>query len=114
MELGDGKLANSDGLHADIIMLPSEFISGGSLITEIFGDSITPRQVQCNPNRAILCPKNEDTFKINDEVLGRLEGNPMEYLSIDSIDSLDPQEQANFPTEYLNSVTLGCQFIVLS
>ncbi|KMQ87709.1 atp-dependent dna helicase pif1-like protein [Lasius niger] len=103
--LGDGKLSNTDGLHIDTIEIPQDFITKGSLITKIFGYTITMKQVQDNPDRAILCPKNEDTFKINDEILGLMEGEEKEYLSIDSIVSDDPQEQLNFPTEFLNSMT---------
>ncbi|KAM0734113.1 ATP-dependent DNA helicase PIF1 [Formica fusca] len=105
MQLGDGKLRNTDGLHPDIIEIPQDFISKESLITEIFGDKITKEQIRENSDRAILCPKNEDTFKINDEILSLMEGEEKEYLSIDSIVSDDPQEQLNFPTEFLNSVT---------
>ncbi|KMQ86402.1 hypothetical protein RF55_14615, partial [Lasius niger] len=105
MQLGDGKLSNTDGLHLDTIEIPQDFISKESIITEIFGDRITKEQIRDNPDRAILCPKNEDTFKINDEILRLMEGEKKKYLSIDSIISDDPQEQLNFPTEFLNSVT---------
>ena len=114
MQLGDGKLSNTDGLHLDTIEIPQDFISKESIISEIFGDRITMEQIRENPDQAILCPKNEDTFKINDEILRLMEGEEKEYLSIDSIVSDDPQEQLNFPTEFLNSVhLLECQFIDL-
>lgn len=84
----------------NIIEIPLDFISKELLITEIFGDRITMELIKENPDRAILCPKNEDTFKINDEILGLMEGREKEYLSIDCIVSDDPQEQLNFPTEF--------------
>ncbi|XP_011883744.1 PREDICTED: ATP-dependent DNA helicase PIF1-like [Vollenhovia emeryi] len=105
LQLGDGKLSNMDELNPDTIEIPQDFISEQSLITEICGDRITMEQVRQNQDRAILCPKNEDTFKINDEILRLMEGDEKEYLSIDSIMSDDPQEQLNFPTEFLNSLT---------
>ncbi|KMQ82685.1 atp-dependent dna helicase pif1-like protein [Lasius niger] len=71
LQLGD-KLSNTDGLHPDTIETPQDFISR-SFITEIFGDRITMEQVRDNPDRAVLCPKNEDTFKINDEILRLME-----------------------------------------
>ncbi|XP_071652233.1 uncharacterized protein [Temnothorax longispinosus] len=104
MQLRDGKLSNTDGLHLDTIEIPQDFISKESIITEIFDDRITMEQRE-NPDRAILCPKNEDTFKINDEILRLMEGEEKEYLSIDSIVSDNPQEQLNYPTEFLNSMT---------
>ncbi|XP_024889920.1 uncharacterized protein LOC112466196, partial [Temnothorax curvispinosus] len=85
MQLGDGKLSSTDGLHLDTIEIPQDFISKESIITEIFGDRITMEQIRENPDRAILCPKNEDTFKINDEILRLMEGEEKEYLSINSI-----------------------------
>jgi len=105
MKLGDGEMSNSDGLHEDIIEIPKENITGGSLIKDIFGDKITAQDVRENPDRAILCPKNEDTFQINDEICRLMEGADKTYLSIDSIVSDDSQDQLNFPTEFLNSVT---------
>jgi len=105
MQLGDGKLYNTDGLNLDIIEIPQDFITKKSIINEIFGNKITKEQIRENPDRVILCPKNEDTFKINDEILRLMEGEEKKYLSIDSIVSDDPQEQLNFPTEFLNSVT---------
>ncbi|KMQ90800.1 hypothetical protein RF55_9409 [Lasius niger] len=105
MQLGDGKLYNTDGLNLDIIEIPQDFITKESIINEIFGNKITKEQIRENPDRVILCPKNEDTFKINDEILRLMEGEEKKYLSIDSIVSDDPQEQLNFPTEFLNSVT---------
>ncbi|XP_024871880.1 uncharacterized protein LOC112454615, partial [Temnothorax curvispinosus] len=85
LELGEGKLSNTDGLHPETIEIPQDFISKGSLITEIFGDKINMEQIKVNYDRVILCPKNEDTFKINDEILCLMEGETKEYLSIDSI-----------------------------
>lgn len=41
MQLGDGKLSNTDGLHLDSIEIPEDLLSKESLITEIFGDRIT-------------------------------------------------------------------------
>ncbi|XP_071581450.1 ATP-dependent DNA helicase PIF1-like [Temnothorax nylanderi] len=107
MELGEGNLTNTDGLQQDTTEIPHKFLCKGSLITEIFGEKITMEKIMENPDRAILCPKNEDTFKINDNILGLMEGEEKEYLSIDSIESEEEQEHLNFPTEFLNSVTLS-------
>ncbi|XP_011872724.1 PREDICTED: uncharacterized protein LOC105564719, partial [Vollenhovia emeryi] len=105
LQVGDGKLSNIDELNQDIIEIPNDFISEQSLITDIFGDQFSIEQVRQNQDRAILCPKNEDTFKINDEILRLMEGEEKEYLSIDSIMSDDPQEELNYPTEFINSLT---------
>ncbi|KMQ89176.1 atp-dependent dna helicase pif1-like protein, partial [Lasius niger] len=84
LQLGDGKLSNTNGLHINTIKIPQDFITKGSLITEIFGDRITTEQIRDNPDQAILCSKN-DTIKINDKIFGLMEGEEKEYLSIDSI-----------------------------
>jgi hypothetical protein len=57
------------------------------------------------PDRAILCPKNEDTFMLNDDVLNRLEGEFKTYYSVDEVDASDEQERLNFPIEFLNTLT---------
>lgn len=64
MQFGDGKLSNTDELHLDTIEILQNFISKDSIISEIF--KITKKQIRDNPDRAILYPKNEDTFKINE------------------------------------------------
>jgi len=55
--------------------------------------------------RAILCPKNEATFRINDSIIGRLDTEEREYLSIDSVESENQEDSINYPVEFLNKQT---------
>jgi len=75
------------------------------LIDDIFATQFTPLEAKTFANRAILCALNEETLKMNDEVLSRLEGEEKVYYSVDSIDTDDEEEKTNFPTEFLNTIT---------
>ncbi|XP_053570386.1 uncharacterized protein LOC128660512 [Bombina bombina] len=53
---------------------------------------------------AILCPKNTDVDKINEEVLSLLEGESSTYLSTDSIDDESQEDRDNYPVEFLTEL----------
>ena len=55
--------------------------------------------------KIILCPRNDDTMVVNEMVLNKLTGEERVYLSADSILCDDQQERANYPLEFLNSLT---------
>lgn len=105
LQLGEGRLQTHDDVGDDTIEIPPEFLTDDSLVTEVYGKKLTPTQAKEFPDRAILCPKNEDTFLLNDDVINRLEGDVQSYFSVDSIDATDEQERLNFPTEFLNALT---------
>ena len=50
-------------------------------------------------------PKNEDVFKMNKDVLSRLEGRSKIYTSADSISLDNPNEAREYPVEYLHGLT---------
>ncbi|KHJ77221.1 hypothetical protein OESDEN_23159, partial [Oesophagostomum dentatum] len=64
MSVGNGEAEQDDSGR---VKLPSEMISGGDLIGEVFGEQL------CHPDslseRAILAPHNVDAYRINEEAL---------------------------------------------
>ena len=52
-------------------------------------------------------PKNDDSLRINNEILTRLDGSFTVYHSIDSLDTNDEQERNNFPIEFLNTLNFS-------
>jgi ATP-dependent DNA helicase PIF1 len=105
IKLGNGELPATDGLDEDIIEIPAELITDGSLVTEIFGEVLNPGQCELLAQRAILCPKNDSVDEINNEILDRLDGQSKTYFSYDSIDDGTDEDFANYPPEFLNSLT---------
>ncbi|RLU21806.1 hypothetical protein DMN91_006182 [Ooceraea biroi] len=105
IQLGNGELTNSFGLDRDVIEIPSNLLASDSIVTDIFGDKLTPSTVSTFSNRAILRPRNEDANAINKQVFPILEGEAHCYLSTDSVDCDDEQERNNYPVEFLNSLT---------
>ena len=66
IKLGNGELTSNED---DEIELPSSCILNGNLVDEIFGQHISIEDVPTLCNRTILCPKNEHSLLVNDEVL---------------------------------------------
>jgi len=55
-------------------------------------------------NHAILCPKNEDAYKINEQVLKVVQGEETSYLSADTIEDEGGLDSVFYPTEFLNGL----------
>src|SRR6267154_3555068 len=85
IKLGNGELTNDQGLPEDIIEIPKHLICEGSLIKEIFGDSLSGPNIDQYSKIAILSPKNTDVDDINEQVLSLLDETIVTYLSTDSI-----------------------------
>ncbi|UYV80502.1 hypothetical protein LAZ67_19000358, partial [Cordylochernes scorpioides] len=110
LKVGEGELLNDYNLPQHIIEVPRAMISSGDLNSEIFGEKLNFNSLKDNPDRAILCPTNEDTFQINNALLDKLGGTFHHYVSIDFIDIQSDnleQDQLNYPVEFLNSITLS-------
>ena len=104
-QLGDGTLPVVAELGDDFVRLPDESVTQENLIDVIFGHSLTAENAHRQASRAILCPKNDDCFSINNEVIERLPGETKTYYSVDSVICDDLSETSNYPPEFLNSLT---------
>eukprot|EP00794_Sanderia_malayensis_P021394 gene21394-biopygen17170 len=58
-------------------------------------------------NLCCLTPKNEFSHHINELILQRLPTPRKQYLSVDTVQTDDPQEAAAHPVEFLNAQTPG-------
>jgi hypothetical protein len=105
LSLGDG-LLKSD-YDDDTIEIPSECLSNGNLIQEIYDQDGFELKDKC-----ILCPKNEDTLELNEEILEYVNQNQTHtYSSIDSVESDElkndqsKNNQSFYTLEFLNKLT---------
>src|SRR5579863_9070596 len=73
-----------------------------SLTKEIYGEKLSINDIRNFSNKAILCPRNAEVDKINQQVLELIEGETRTYLSIDSIDDANDEDRQNFQVEFLN------------
>src|SRR5258705_13992848 len=76
----------------------------GNIVNAIFGGKLTPENVETFSKIAILCPKNDDVDKKNEEVLQILHGHIWIYLSSDSVISDDASAIEDYPIEFLNTI----------
>ncbi|XP_044760319.1 uncharacterized protein LOC123317775 [Coccinella septempunctata] len=94
---------DKDTKDGDFVNLPDRCLTV-DVVREIYGQlhALTPQQLA---QRAILCPKNEHCNLLNDKILESFPGKTFVIHSNDSVASGDEDEVANFPEEYLNSIT---------
>nr|XP_053602892.1 uncharacterized protein LOC128670900 [Plodia interpunctella] len=55
--------------------------------------------------RAILAPTNEIAGQINENIMSEVEGDVVEYLSVDNV--MDTEHVTSYPVEFLNSLELS-------
>ncbi|CAF4526449.1 unnamed protein product [Rotaria magnacalcarata] len=100
--LGNGDLPANDN---DEIDLPTGCISDSNLAGEIFGKHISLEDVPNLCDRVILCPQDEHSLIVNEQVLQRLPEIEKVYSSINDIECEYGEDVCNYPTEFLNSLT---------
>lgn len=104
LKLGEGRLEIESGLPQDIIQIPPVCIVRRPLMEEIFGaaDSFDFEDL---PDKAILCPKNSETLKLNEDILARFPGHNYTFYSADVIVSDNPEEQDTYQMDFIHSLT---------
>jgi hypothetical protein len=105
INLGNGDLPRVAGLDEDVIEVPSDYVTQGCLVSEIFGETINPEEAESMAQKAILCPKNENVDQINREVLDILQGEVKVYFSSDSVEDGNDEDNNSYPIEFLHSLT---------
>lgn len=103
--LGNGQLPVIPGT-VNMIQIPDKYLTNMQIEDNVFPKEMTVKNLSEYSNRVILCPKNEDCLKLNDNILNsRFIDESIQYISIDSIVSDSPEEISNYPLEFLHSLT---------
>ena len=112
LKLGNGNiLPAKNAEEEEEISIPDELLlqnsdSENPMIDFIFGSSMSATDYRHYCSKAILCPLNEDSLKINEEILSRIEGEARTFFSTDEA-VCDESEEVIYPVEFLNSLTPG-------
>ena len=108
LKLGNGEL-NVANDNVDLSGYSAGCLTTSSLVTELFGNKVsvpsddeTARKLAA---KVILCPRNDDTFLVNNEVVQLIDGEEHVYESVDVVDSEDGEDIHNFPPEFLYTLT---------
>ncbi|XP_050064389.1 ATP-dependent DNA helicase PIF1-like [Aphis gossypii] len=105
--LGSGQLPTVDGVQ-DTVEIPREMVCDVvELIDFVYPQHISLANVDDFARKIVLCPRNDECRQINRTVLQRIEGAERTYTAIDTVVIDDPDEEANFPTEFLNLLELN-------
>jgi len=107
LRLGNGQLPAVNGIE-DTVEIPREMVCDiNELVDFVYPQQMSLANVYDFARRIILCPKNEECRQLNRQVLQRVVGAERTYYSIDTVMADDPDEVANYPTEFLNSLELN-------
>ena len=79
--------------------MPAEMCA---MIETIFGQDVNQLTTEDLTSRAILASTIHQVMKINTHLIDSLNGQAAAYLSTDTLESDDPNDERNFPVEYLN------------
>ena len=103
LQIGSGSLPSvSQETDEPLISIPAECVCSDNIVDAVYDDMLS-ESIQ---DRVILCPRNDDTLDVNQQVLGRLPvDTKKEYFSVDEVQCDDAEEQENYPMEFLNSLT---------
>jgi hypothetical protein len=111
LDVGDGKLN-----HNYEVPIPEDLdYINDSIIDFVYPPDCDFSDTNEIAKRAILCPRNTTCLEMNEQILNRLPGEPVTYLSADEIneeevdkeEKLDNEEDPTliYPTEWLNEQT---------
>ncbi|XP_022180453.1 uncharacterized protein LOC111040747 [Myzus persicae] len=104
LQLGNGRLPAVDGVP-DTVQIPRAMTCDvADLIDFFYPEQMSLANVDDFSRRIVLCPRNDECRAVNRDVLQRVDGAERSYTSIDTVVVDDPDEVANFPTEFLNSL----------
>ena len=127
IKMGDGTIKTDD---TGAIKIPARFLLPPNdplgLLKWVYGDRPEPLPISgsCSPakykrilqknikyysDKAILCPKNVDVDKLNEDILQMLPEGGNEYLSADSVPvgDVNSDEGLYVTTEFLNNINLS-------
>ncbi|XP_060846201.1 ATP-dependent DNA helicase PIF1-like [Rhopalosiphum padi] len=104
LQLGNGQLPEVDGVR-DTIEIPREMVCDvANLIDFVFPQQMSLANIDEFARKIILCPRNDECRQVNRTVLQRIDGAHQSYTAIDTVVVDDPDEVANYPTEFLNTL----------
>ena len=101
--LGNGQApCNEEDTPPDSVSIPQQCHVTDSTANDVFPVVSNSRELI---DTVILTPKNDAALQLNDAVLKKLPGDTQTYLSTDKAVCDEPSEAANYPIEFLNSLT---------
>jgi hypothetical protein len=105
LKLGNGELPQVDGVPDTVSIPPGMVCDVPDLVNFVYPRRMSLANVDDFARRIILCPRNEHCRQVNRDVLNaRVVGDARVYTAIDTVVVDDPDEVANYPTEFLNSL----------
>jgi len=109
LDLGEGSLPSEGGIeNSNIIEVPNDMCLNckEDVVDAVFNDfEDNIGNTEYLKSRVILAATNEIVNQVNDDLVERMPGDLHTFHSIDTVGDVDNQTQ--FPTEFLNSLSLS-------
>ena len=103
LDLGNGEIQCEGCSIPESVEIPSEcHVLFDGIIDAVFPDVSDPRAVS---KKVILTSTNDVCLQMNDQVIEKVNADTAIYYSADSVVCDDEEEAANYPIEFLNSLT---------
>ncbi|XP_050439870.1 LOW QUALITY PROTEIN: ATP-dependent DNA helicase pif1-like [Adelges cooleyi] len=104
VQLGNGDLP-SVGEIPDCVEIPPRMVCATPVIDFVYPPQISLENIEECARRIILCPRNDDCRRINQTIVTqRVVGQAGLYNAVDTVVADDPDEVANYPVEFLNTL----------
>lgn len=102
IHLRNSALSNNYDLRECSTDIPPEYLLHDSIVDDIYDSSEIGLDHLLERN--ILCPKNEDFLRFNEEFLWKVPGKVNSYFSTDTIFCDDDEEENNLQMDFINSL----------
>ena len=107
LNIGCGRTERIPVLSEEMVEIPAGMTTSNPIVKTIFGSNLHEMSTEDLTKRVILASTNEVCLNINREIIRKLPGEERIYNSADSLVSDDPNDAANYPPEFLHSITLS-------
>ncbi|XP_058810194.1 ATP-dependent DNA helicase pif1-like [Phymastichus coffea] len=106
LQVGEGKRSNEFEEEHELQEIPKTMITKrNDIVEEIFGSKLKNNDTTIS-KKVILAPTNNDVMHINNEILNKMEGKSIQYLSVDTAEDDNGENlDVMLPTEFLNEKT---------
>ena len=105
LEMGEGKVPKVDRPpFSGVIEIPNGYLCDKPIIDELFPEGLSAKEMQ---ERVILTPKNDDSLKLNEEILERAPGPVTSYFSCDEALCEEEGEADDYTPDFLHKQTPG-------
>lgn len=110
LAIGEGRISPETELGEHKILIPADFVLNSESLDDLcnfvfHGLEQSYHKPDWLCSRAVLCPTNEATDKVNQHMMAIFPGDQFEYRSADTLQ--DDDNSQHYPQEFLNTISVS-------